>query len=49
MLEVENILTLILFNHDKNKKYLNNKKDIINYHSYDVGSSKRGLQLYKML
>ena len=25
MLEVENILTLILFNHDKNKKYLNNK------------------------
>jgi len=29
--------------------YVNNNKDIIKCDSYDVGSSKRGLQLYKML
>ena len=29
--------------------YINNNKDIIKCDSYDVGSSKRYLQLYKML
>ena len=29
--------------------YVNNNKDIIKCDSYDVGSSKRGLKLYKML
>ena len=29
--------------------YINNNKDIIKCESYDVGSSKRGLKLYKML
>ncbi len=29
--------------------YVNNNKDIIKCDSYDVGSGKRGLQLYKML
>ena len=29
--------------------YINNNKDIIKCDSYDVGSSKRNLQLYKML